>query len=170
MSVPTGMERGAEVDQAVSLSERVAQTVVICSSALAAAGLLLYLVGAFSKGYDVVVAFSFGLPICLVYVYAARRLRSRDFTRAALVCFVGGLLTLAEIILVGLSAPYADPCFEVAHCTRGPTFAYVALTGATIVFVLTGVLGLVISPVAITFSAWRWGKRTTKDARTRRQT
>ena len=102
-----------------------------------------------------VVAFSFGLPICLLYVYAARRLQARDFARAALVCIVGGLLNLAEIILVGLTAPYADPCFEVAHCTRGPTFGYIALTGSTIVFVLAGVLGLVIGPLAITFARWR---------------
>jgi hypothetical protein len=161
------MERSAEVDQPPNLSERVAQTVVICGSALAAAGLLLYLVGAFSQGYDVLVAFSFGLPICLLYVYAARRLRARDFTRASLVCFVGGLLTLAEIILVGLTAPYADPCFEVAHCTRGPTFTYIALTGATIVFVLAGVLGLMIGPLAITVSHWRWRQGAAKDVRTR---
>ena len=154
-SLSTGPQRGAEPEPQVRISERVAQVTVVSSSALAAAGILTFLAGEFAQGYDVVVALILGIPTCLLFVYAARRLQMRDFSRAAIVCVVAGLLTLAEVILAGLSAGYADPCFEIAHCTRGPTFGYVALTGATIVFVLGGVLGLVVSPIAIGFAAWR---------------
>lgn len=134
-----------------------AQIAIVCSSALAAAGVLIFLTGglAHSQGSDVVAALVFGLPACVLFAYAVRRVQMRDFSRAALVCIVGGLLTIAEVILVGLSAAYSDPCFGITHCTRGPSFAYVALSGATIVFVLAGVLGLVISPLAIGVARWR---------------
>jgi hypothetical protein len=137
------------------MSERVAQVSVVCSSALAAAGVLTFLAGGFAQGYDAVVALFVGLPACVLFIYAARRVQAHDFSRAAIVSIVGGLLTLAAVILAGLSAGYADPCFEIAHCTRGPTFGYVALTGATFVFALGGALGLLISPIAIGFAGWR---------------
>jgi hypothetical protein len=141
-------------------SERVAQIAVVCSSALTAAGVLIFVAGglAHAQGSDVVAALVFGLPACLLFTYAARRVQTHDFPRAAIVCLVGGLLTAAEVILVGLSAAYSDPCFEVAHCTRGPSFSYVALTGATLVFLLAGALGLVIGPLAIGFAQWRNGR------------
>jgi hypothetical protein len=159
MSSSTRSHRGPEPESQVRLSQRVAQIAVVCSSALAAAGVLVFLAGglAHGQGSDVVAALVFGLPACLLFMYAARCVQTRDFSRAAIVCIGGGLLTVAEIILVGLSAAYSDPCFGVARCTRGPTFAYVALTGATIVFVLAGGLGLVISPVAIGLAQWRHG-------------
>jgi hypothetical protein len=144
-----------------SWSERVAQIAVVCSSALTAAGVLVFIAGglAHAQGSDVVAALVFGLPACVLFMYAARRVQIRDFARAAIVCIVAGLLTVVQIILVGLSAAYSDPCFGIAHCTRQPTFAFVALTGATIVFVLAGALGLVIGPVAIGFAQWRHGQR-----------
>ncbi len=144
-------------EPAAGWSERAAQIAVVCSSALTAAGVLVFIAGglAHSQGSDVVAALVFGLPACGLFLYAARRLQTRDFARAAIVCIVGGLLTVTQIILVGLSAAYSDPCFGIAHCTRKPTFAYVALTGATIVFVLAGALGLLIAPVAIGFAQWR---------------
>ena len=142
-----------------------AQIAVVCSSALTAAGVLVFIAGglAHSQGSDVVAALVFGLPACVLFLYAARRLQVRDYSRAAIVCIVAGLLTVTQIILVGLSAAYSDPCFGIAHCTRQPTFAFVALTGATIVFVLAGALGLLIAPVAIGFARWRGG-RTNKRA------
>ena|SRR5579859_1726264 len=141
----------------VGWSERAAQIAVVCSSALTAAGVLVFVAGglAHSQGSDVVAALVFGLPACALFLYAARRLQVRDSARAAIVCIVGGLLTVTQIILVGLSAAYSDPCFGIAHCTHKPTFAYVALTGATVVFVLAGALGLVIAPIAIGFAQWR---------------
>ena len=137
--------------------ERAAQIAVVCSSALTAAGVLVFMAGglAHSQGSDVVAALVFGLPACMLFLYAARRLQVQDSARAAIVCIAGGLLTVTQIILVGLSAAYADPCFGIAHCTRKPTFAYVSLTGATIVFVLAGALGLVIAPLAIGLARWR---------------
>ncbi len=157
MSVPNGLQRASEADFHIRLSARVAQIAVVCSSALAAAGVLIFVAAglAHSQGSDVVAALVFGLPAGVLFMYSARRVQAQDFLRAALVCLVGGLLTVTVIILVGLSAAYADPCFGIAHCTRGPTFSYVALTGATIVFVLAGALGLVISPVAIGVAQWR---------------
>ena len=143
-------------------SERAAQTAVVCSSALTAAGVCVFIAGglAHSQGSDVVAALVFGLPACVLFLYAARSLQARDSARAAIVCIVAGLLTVTQIILVGLSAAYSDPCFGIAHCTHRPTFAYVALTGATIVFVLAGALGLVIAPLAIAFARWRRGQKT----------
>lgn len=140
------------------MSERVARIAIVCSSALAAAGALIFVAGglAHAQGSDVVAALVFGLPASVLFMYATRRVQLRDFSRAAIVCLVGGLLTVAEIILVGLSAAYSDPCFGIRHCTHGPTFSYVALTGATIVFVLAGALGLVVSPLAIGLACWRY--------------
>lgn len=137
-------------------SGRAAQIAVVCSSALTAAGVLVFIAGglAHSQGSDVVAALVFGLPACALFLYAVRRLQIEEFARAAVACIVAGLLTVTQIILVGLSAAYADPCFGITHCTRKPTFAYVALTGATIVFVLAGILGLIIGPLAIGFAQW----------------
>ena len=143
----------------MSLSERVAQVSVVTSSALAAAGVVIFVLAglAHRQGSDVVAALVFGLPACAIFVFSAQNVHQRNFARAAIVCVVGGLLMLVQIILVGLSAAYADPCFEVTRCTRGPTFVYVALTAATIVFVFATVLGLLISPATIAFARWRAG-------------
>jgi hypothetical protein len=157
MRLPTTTQRDSTAETASEWSERVAQIAVVCSSALTAAGVVVFIAGglAHSQGSDVVAALVFGVPACVLFMYAARRLQTRESARAAIACIVGGFLTATQIILVGLSAAYSDPCFGIAHCTRKPTFAYVALTGATIVFVLAGALGLVISPVAIGFARVR---------------
>ncbi len=138
-----------------SLAVSLARVVVLASSMLAAAGTLVFVIAglAHGQGSDVVAALVFGAPACALLLFAARRLQGRNFLLSGISTFVAGVLMVAVVILAGVSASYADPCFEVARCKKSPTFAYIALTGATVTYVLAGFLSLVVGPVATGLAA-----------------
>jgi hypothetical protein len=124
---------------------------MMLGSVLAAAGTCIFVVAgiAHGQGSDVVAALVFGVPACALFIVAAVSVQSGRFGRATVVSVVAAFLIVAVVILAGVSASYADPCFEISHCRKSPTFAYLALNAATIVYVLSGAVGLLIGPIAV---------------------
>lgn len=98
---------------------------------------------------------AFAVPACLLFLYSGLQARTADLHSATLVSIVGGLIMVVDLIAAALSSAYANPCFEIAHCTRGLSFSYVAFNVAIILFLVTAVLGLFVSPLAISGSAHR---------------
>jgi len=141
-----------------SWPRRIAWFIILASGCLAAVGTIISVAGSVSAGWQLSGAFvSFipGTAATLLFFHAAWRGRAGEFLGASLVSIVGGLLTAFDTFVGALSAGYANPCFEIAHCTRGPTLAYVALTIAAVAFLAATLLGVVISPAALVFAGWR---------------
>jgi hypothetical protein len=141
----TAVQRVAQVSTTASLILGIVGTI-----AFSAAGLADHIQTSFLAG-----TLAFAVPGCLLFLYSGLQTRTKNFLSATLVSIVGGLIMLVDLIAAALSSAYANPCFEIAHCTRSSSFAYVAFNVAIILFLVTAVLGLFVSPLAVSGSARR---------------
>jgi hypothetical protein len=126
-------------------------------------GILSFLAGSLSNGAQGSVlglCLIFTVPACLLFCFSMSRVKIGDLLGAVILSVIGGFIMVAAAIAAAIAAAYANPCFEIAKCMRGPTFAYLSLIAAIIAFLLTGALGLFISPAAMGIAAHRRGART----------
>jgi hypothetical protein len=139
-------------------SRRVARDSALASLLLTILGTVIFLAGSFSDH-----ALSSALGLCLVFTVPASllfsvcisRVRTGNLRGAVILSIIGGSIMVIAAIAAAIAAAYANPCFELARCTRGPTVAYLTLITAMIMFMCTAALGLFVSPVALGFAAHR---------------
>lgn len=95
------------------------------------------------------------VPAGLLFLSSMSRVRVGGFLQTTLMSIVGALVMVVTAIATAISNAYANPSFEIARCTKAPTFAYLSLTANMIAFLITAVLGLFITPTVLGVAAWR---------------
>lgn len=140
------------------LSWRVAQDSVLASLLLTILGTGSFLSGRFSYhalGSVLGLCLVFTVPAGLLFFFCISRGHTGNLRGAITLSVIGGSIMVIAAIAAAIASAYANPCFELARCTRGPTFASAALIAAMIAFLCTAALGLFVSPAALGLAAHR---------------
>jgi hypothetical protein len=139
-------------------SRRVARDSAIASLLLTILGTVSFLAGSFSYhalGSVLGLCLVFTVPAGLLFFFCISRVQTGNFHGAITLSVIGGCIMVIAAIAAAIASAYANPCFEIARCTRGPTFTYGALVAAMIAFLITATLGLFVSPAGLGLAAHR---------------
>jgi hypothetical protein len=142
----------------LTLSRRTARASARASLVLTVLGTASFIAGSFAYhalGSVLGLCLIFTVPACVLFLFSLSRVQMGNLSRAIIFSVIGGAIMVAAAIGAAIASAYANPCFEIAPCTRGPNFAYPALIAAMIAFLITAALGLLVSPAALGFASQR---------------
>ncbi len=142
----------------MSAGRHVAWAVVLAGPLCAILSALALLSGSIAQRYGgsvFLTSLAFALLPCGALLFSAARARDGIYGQATIIYALGGILAFVDLVVAALSAGYANPCFEKASCTAGPTAGYAFLTAAAFGFLIAAVIGIILGPVALLFLARR---------------
>jgi hypothetical protein len=133
-------------------SRRGARASATASLLLTVLGTISFITGSFSDhalGSVLGLCLVFSLPAGLLFLFCMWRVQAGNLLGAIISSMTGGIIMVVAAIAAAIASAYSNPCFEIARCTRGPTFAYLAQIAAMIAFLCAAAFGLFIAPAVV---------------------